>query len=86
MGQEQHLRYAYRSPESDETIELSLSAEDAAKFERGYRWGPHEMTDHNSGAVVSVQGAECGAGPRCFCAAEIVEVITPGAGALKVSR
>lgn len=63
----------YENTRSKHRLKMRLEGEDVSKIGRG-RWGPVTVTDQNTGAVVEVQGADCGA--DCFCAAEIVRVVS----------
>lgn len=64
----------FESQASNHRLKMELSADDYRHIGRG-RWGPVEVTDLKSGAVVEVQGASCGEA-SCFCAAEIVSVVS----------
>lgn len=61
---------------TNKRVVMSLSDEDWSKISRGEGWSA-EVTDQRTGTVVRVRGADCGAG-RCFCAAEIVEIVRQG--------
>lgn len=64
----------FENQSSNHRLKMQLSDEDGSKIGRG-RWGPVTVTDLNTGAVVEVQGASCGI-DTCFCAAEIVRVVS----------
>lgn len=72
----------FENPESNRRLELKLSDEDWPKIRRGH-WGPEQVTDLTTGTVVSVQGASCGE-PACYCAAEVVEIVTEGSEPMKL--
>lgn len=67
----------FENQSSNHRLKMQLSDEDSRKIGRG-RWGPETVTDLTTGAVVEVQGASCGI-DTCFCAAEIVRIVKPGA-------
>ena len=52
-------------------LELWVSAEDAAKVERGHPWSA-TVTDIPSGERYLLKGATCES-PNCFCDAIVVE-------------
>jgi hypothetical protein len=73
----------YASRTDRRRVDTTVSDEEGKLIERGYRWGPHLFTDLETGTVFQAQGAQCGAG-RCFCAAEITRIVTPGSAPLKM--
>ena len=56
---------------------MQLSEADHAKISRGKPWQAF-VTDQNTGKRYQVIGAECEAGPHCFCDAVIVERVAGG--------
>jgi hypothetical protein len=64
----------FEHPTSNHRLKMNLSDEDYRHIGRG-RWGPVEVTDLNTGVVVEVRGASCGSA-TCFCAAEVVRVVS----------
>lgn len=61
---------------SNRRLELRLTDEDSSKIpNRGY-WGPVEVFDLDSGSILEVTSADCGAG--CHCAAVVTKVIRLG--------
>lgn len=61
-------------PGTWDRLKMKLSDEDAARIPGRGHWGPETVTDLNTGVVVEVEGAPCGAG--CHCAAVVVRVVS----------
>ena len=66
-----------RYPASQERLHMALNEADFAKIGRGRPWQAF-VTDQNTGKRYQVIGAECEAGPHCFCDAVIVERVAGG--------
>jgi hypothetical protein len=62
-----------RTPEHTR-IYMSLDAADHSKIGRGGPWSA-TVTDRSTGKVYDVAGAECSAGPHCFCDAVILREV-----------
>lgn len=71
-----HLFTPY-APKSARRLVWYVSAADYQKIRRG---GPWTATVVNlvTGRKYRVRGAECAAGPHCFCDAEVVKEISAG--------
>jgi hypothetical protein len=61
---------------STERYKLHISDEDHAKTMRGQNWEA-VVTDIVTGVQYQARGAECSAGPRCFCDAIAWPVVEP---------
>jgi hypothetical protein len=61
---------------SNERYKLQISDEDYAKIMRGQNWEAI-VTDIETGVQYQARGAECSAGPRCFCDAIAEPVVEP---------
>ncbi len=61
---------------SNERYKLQISDEDHAKPMRGQTWEAI-VTDIETGVQYQARGAECSAGPRCFCDAIAEPVVEP---------
>ncbi len=68
------------SRQSDERMEMRLSAEDMAKIETGTKWKA-TVTDLNTGIRYVVEAAACNL-PRYYCDAVIVSVLDQPVGGL----
>jgi hypothetical protein len=64
------------SVSSNERYKLQISHEDHAKIMRGQNWEAI-VTDIETGVQYQARGAECSAGPRCFCDAIAEPLVEP---------
>lgn len=76
MADKRQIFTPNRSTRSRTRLMLHISKEDAGRIGWRGHWGPVEITDLDSGTVLRVRSADCGAG--CHCAAEVVKVVTKG--------